>query len=95
MKTEQIYRVFCVWAGYYSGGEDELGYAQGNLEDIKVYFEEKYGEKLRRAHWYGHKICFQQINPLDITPEGLDKRKKLLERKALLESELSELEERL
>ncbi|HLC98084.1 MAG TPA: hypothetical protein VJC21_04860 [Candidatus Nanoarchaeia archaeon] len=92
MKTEQIYRVWGARMNY--GGEklvEELGCAQGNLKDIEAYFEEKCNV-LSRA---GYSIHFDMATLFYITPESLDERKTLLEKKAALQRELSELEQKL
>ena len=74
MKTEQIYRVYT-----YGGAEGErtvqLGYAKGELDDIKAF----YGQ-----HYFGLKI--EPAILIHVTPESvLEKKTLVAEREALKE----------
>lgn len=62
-----------------------LGYAKGNISDIRSYYEDK----------KTYSLSVIEIYVLDITPESADNKKELITQKENLERQLKSINERL
>ena len=80
MKNEKIYKV--TTEGDVEGRTIRtIGYATGNVADIRVYYEdEKY-----------YTLSVEELVVTNITPELANRKSDLLKRKLELEAELSEI----
>lgn len=82
--TEKIYKV--TTEGDCEGRTTRhLGYAKGNIDDIRVYYQDKKTYELR----------IEEVDVINITPQSANEKKQLLTEKENLERRLKNINERL